>query len=64
MTRNELTEMLLGKEIPVAFVSIHEAVRLHDDSIQRVGGAAGARDLALLESALHRPMQMCLYEQG
>jgi death-on-curing protein len=62
MTRNELTEMLLGKEIHIAFVSIVEAVQLHDATIARVGGKAGARDLALLESALHRPMQACLYE--
>jgi death-on-curing protein len=62
MTRNELTELLLGREIAISFVSIQEAVALHDASIERVGGTRGVRDLALLESALHKPMQMCLYE--
>lgn len=62
MTRNELTEALLGREISIQFVSIAEAVRLHDASIERVGGTPGARDLSLLESALHKPMQRCLYE--
>jgi death-on-curing protein len=64
MTRNELTELLLGKEIAISFVSIQEAVGLHDASIERVGGTRGVRDLALLESALHKPMQMCLYESS
>lgn len=63
MTRSELTEMLLGLEIQVRFVSIAEAVALHDDSIGRVGGKPGVRDLALLESALHKPMQLCIYQR-
>ena len=62
-TRSELTEALLGQEIPIAFVSLREAVRLHDDSILRVGGTPGVRDTALLESALHRPMMLALYDQ-
>lgn len=63
MTRNELTEQLLGREINIRFVSIAEAIDQHDQSIGRVGGAAGARDLTLLESALHKPMQQCLYDE-
>lgn len=63
MTRNQLTEHLLGREISVRFVSIREAVRLHDQSIIDVGGLLGVRDAALLESALHRPMQQCLYDE-
>lgn len=63
MSNNELTEMLLGREISVRFVSVRESVRLHDDSIARAGGTGGARDLSLLESALHKPMQLCLYEE-
>jgi death-on-curing family protein len=61
-SRNQLTEALLGKEISFLFVSVAEAVFLHDGSISRVGGIAGIRDRALLESALHRPMQQCLDE--
>lgn len=63
MSRNELTEHLLGREISISCVSIAEAVSLHDDSIHRVGGTSGVRDLDLLESALHKPMQKCLYEE-
>lgn len=54
--------MLLGREVALRFVSIKETIRLHDESIERVGGTPGARDLSLLESALHRPMQQCIYE--
>lgn len=64
MTRNQLTEHLLGREIRVRFVSIREAVRLHDQSIHDVGGLPGVRDSALLESALHRPMQLALYNEA
>ncbi len=64
MTRNELTELLLGKEIAIRFVSIQEAIHLHDDSITRVGGTPGVRDPALLESALYKPMQVCIYEEN
>lgn len=62
MLRNELTEMLLGREIAIRFVSLHEVIQLHDQSISRVGGTEGVRDVNLLESALHKPMQKCLYE--
>lgn len=62
MERNDLTEQLLGREITIRFVSIMQAVRLHDASIDRVGGTAGVRDLTLLDSALHRPMLKALYE--
>lgn len=57
-----MTEMLLGNEINIRFVSIAEAIALHDGSIHKVGGTPGVRDLDLLESALHKPMQKCLYE--
>ena len=62
MSNNELTELLLGKEVPIRFVSVADAVALHDGSIERVGGTAGVRDISLLESALHKPMQKCIYE--
>lgn len=63
MSRNELTELMLGKEISIRFVSIAEAVSLHDQSIDKVGGTAGVRDLDLLESALHKPMHQCVYAE-
>lgn len=56
MSRNELTEFLLGREISIRFVSVAEAVALHDGSIKKVGGTPGVRDLDLLESALHKPI--------
>ncbi len=56
MSRNELTEFLLGREISIRFVSVTEAVALHDGSIKKVGGTPGVRDLDLLESALHKPI--------
>ncbi len=62
MSNNELTELLLGKEIQIRFVSVADAVALHDGSIEKVGGRAGVRDISLLESALHKPMQKCIYE--
>lgn len=63
MNRNQLTEHLLGREIRVRFVSIREAVCLHDQSIHDVGGLLGVRDAALLESALHKPMHACLCDE-
>lgn len=62
MTRNQLTEALLGKEVTIRFVSLAEAIALHDASIARIGGTPGVRDVNLLESALHKPMQRCLYD--
>jgi death on curing protein len=61
MSRNELTELLLGREVTFKFISIAEAIKLHDESIKKVGGTPGVRDLDLLESALHKPMQQCVY---
>ncbi len=39
----------------VAFLSVDEVVAIHERLIERFGGAAGVRDLGLLESALYRP---------
>lgn len=61
-SRNELTELLLGQEIPIRFISMQRAITLHDESIGRAGGLRGVRDAALLDSALHRPMLKALYE--
>ena len=37
------------------FLTLAEAIEIHADQIQRYGGQAGLRDLALLESALAQP---------
>jgi death-on-curing protein len=37
-------------------------IRLHDYVLAETGGASGVRDIGLLESALARPMNRCLYE--
>jgi len=39
----------------LTFLSLDEVVAIHDRLIARFGGAAGIRDLGLLESALYRP---------
>jgi death-on-curing protein len=39
----------------VAFLSLDEALAIHDAVIEAFGGSAGVRDLGLLESALYRP---------
>ena len=40
---------------PVLFLSLQETLELHEQLILRFGGAAGVRDMGLLESALVRP---------
>lgn len=49
-TRNKLTELLLGLEIEIRFISLREAKSLH----------AGAGDDSLLERALHVPMRLAI----
>jgi death-on-curing protein len=39
----------------VLFLSVDEALAIHDRLVARFGGIAGVRDLGLLESALFRP---------
>jgi death-on-curing protein len=39
----------------VQFLSLDEALEIHDVLIDRYGGAEGVRDRGLLESALYRP---------
>lgn len=39
----------------IEFLTLAEVVEIHSDQIQRYGGIAGVRDLALLESALAQP---------
>jgi death-on-curing protein len=37
------------------YLTLAEALAIHDDQIERYGGSAGVRDLGLLEAALFRP---------
>ena len=39
----------------IAFLSVDEAVAIHERLIEVFGGPGGIRDLGLLESALYRP---------
>lgn len=39
----------------IHFISLSMVIRIHDDLIAQFGGAAGIRDIALLDSALHMP---------
>lgn len=39
----------------VRFLGLEEVLALHSDQIERYGGAAGVRDLGLLESAVAAP---------
>ena len=39
----------------VQFLSVDEVLEIHSALIGRFGGAAGVRDMGLLESALYRP---------
>ena len=50
LTRNHLTEQLLGLEIEIRFISLREAKSLH----------AGTGDDSLLERALHVPMRLAI----
>jgi death on curing protein len=37
------------------YLTLAEALAIHDDQIERYGGSAGVRDLGLLEAGLFRP---------
>ena len=37
------------------YLSVIEVLAIHEDQIERYGGAHGVRDLGLLEAALFRP---------
>ena len=43
----------------VQFLSVDEAVHLHERLIEKFGGHGGVRDAGLLESALFRPQTGC-----
>jgi death-on-curing protein len=37
------------------YLTVVEVLAIHEDQIERYGGASGVRDLGLLEAALYRP---------
>ncbi|MGQ0445032.1 MAG: type II toxin-antitoxin system death-on-curing family toxin [Beijerinckiaceae bacterium] len=45
------------------FIDAKRAVAIHDLLISEYGGAGGARDMGLLESALARPVNIAAYEK-
>jgi death-on-curing protein len=47
-----------GNSLPVKvvlYITLDEAIAIHQSLIERFGGLEGVRDLGLLESALYRP---------
>lgn len=46
------------------WISLEAAVILHNDQIAAFGGSDGVRDNGLLDSALTRPRNLFLYEEG
>jgi len=44
------------------WVDLSDCLSFHDEMLARYGGLAGVRDQGLLESALHRPLQLFAYE--
>lgn len=41
--------------MPFVYITLDEALRIHEILIQKFGGASGVRDLGLIETALLRP---------
>lgn len=58
---NDLAGHLLGKEVQLQFLSVNDVLALHEQVVARFGGSAGVRDMGLLQSAVHRPMQAASY---
>jgi death-on-curing protein len=40
------------------WLTVEDAIAIHDDQIQRFGGLAGVKSLELLESALAAPLNL------
>lgn len=49
---------------PVVWVDEQDCLSLHEALVARFGGLAGIRDRGLLESALHRPLNMVAYGEA
>ncbi|MGN6548615.1 MAG: type II toxin-antitoxin system death-on-curing family toxin [Pararhizobium sp.] len=45
----------------IGFHDLHFILAIHEEQLQQHGGAAGVRDLGMLESALARPQQKNAY---
>ncbi len=43
------------------WLTVEDAIAIHDDQIQRFGGLAGVKSLELLESALAAPLNLWTY---
>jgi len=41
--------------VPIRFLTLDEALAIHEGVVARFGGTAGVRDLGLLDSAMYRP---------
>ena len=48
----------------VEFLTVEEVLVIHEDQLRRYGGAAGLRDLGLLESAVRAPEFAAYYSSG
>lgn len=59
---NLLAGHLLGKEVQIEFLSVNDVLAIHEQVVSLFGGSAGVRDMGLLQSAVHRPMQAAGYE--
>ena len=52
-------------EVPVfTFLSVEDALSLHEDAINTWGGTHGIRDRGLLESAVGAARNVAAYEEG
>lgn len=49
--------------IQIKWVNLQALIYLHAESLAEYGGLGGIRDESLLESALHRPLNLYKYEQ-
>jgi len=45
----------MTEKMDILFLSLAEAVEVHNDQIERYGGGAGMRDIGLLDAALAMP---------
>jgi death on curing protein len=45
----------MRSQMDIAFLTLEDVLALHDELIQRYGGAPGLRDAGLLETALAMP---------
>jgi len=46
------------------WITVEQAIFIHDVIVERIGGATGVRDKTLLESALARPMKTYFREHS